>query len=795
MLMEASGAADPAEFRRTEMYRRCVEMGIIPRDENDLAARDRGGASGRQAPPAQSSPAAGGLSLILQIEGMWCPACAWVIEEMLHRQGGVLKAACNFSTDRVRVDYDPVRTSPGRIQEAVKRIGYDSTLPDDASAKGRQKTEFVRFAVSAFLTMNVMMLSFALYSGFFTELPADEIAKLSWPLFLLATIVLFYGGWNIFQRAVRAVPSGAFGMETLVGAGAASAYLYSVFNAASGSLHLYFDTASMLITLVLLGKLLERRAKDRVQEDLNTVFSLKPAKVRICSDGRPRGRYLPADLLAEGDRFRVEAAEVAAADGRVLEGVATVDESSITGEPTGVQKRSGDRVVSGSRVLEGNLLIRAEAVGSDSVLGQMVRIMEAAVADKTPLETRTDRILRVLVPVVLLLAAATAAGCLIGGAAAETAVIRAVTVMVISCPCALGIAIPLARVAGISLAARRGILVTDFSVFEEAEVVDTVVFDKTGTLTEGRWSLLDVLVLDGWTETGLLALAAGSEAGSDHPVGLEILRQTAARQIDAEPVADHRIHPRGVSAVWRGRSVRIGALDFARPAGGFPALCEKGASTVDSLRSLVYMTVGDRPAGVLIFGDRIREGSRFAVRRLTDKGYSLRIVSGDGVNTTAAVAESLGITQASGAMTPAQKAELIRCLRHEGHRVAMVGDGVNDAPALATADLGVAVHAGGALGAEAAQVTLMQSDPAQMETFLGLAGRVNRKIHQNLAFTFLYNVIAIPVAMSGLLSPLVAVTAMLCSSLSVIGNTLLMIRGAGRETSDTEASGAGQKRT
>jgi cation transport ATPase len=302
------------------------------------------------------------------------------------------------------------------------------------------------------------------------------------------------------------------------------------------------------------------------------------------------------------------------------------------------------------------------------------------------------------------------------------------------------------------------------------------VFDKTGTLTTGRWELREILPLDGRTETELLALAAGLEADSEHMAGREIVRQAQKRGIAPAPVAVLKQDAQGVSGKLNEEAVSIGSRAFVDPGGGFPQLPEKSASTVDSLRSMVYMTVGGRPAGVLVFGDRIRDASAAVIRQLAADGYRLSVVSGDGAVTTSATAEHLGVADASGDMTPAGKAGHVQELRRSGYRVAMVGDGVNDAPALASADLGVAVHGGGAIGAEAAQVTLMQSDLWQLMDFFALAGRVNRKIHQNLAFSFLYNTIAIPVAMAGLLSPLVAVTAMLCSSLSVIGNTLWLIK-------------------
>jgi heavy metal translocating P-type ATPase len=480
-----------------------------------------------------------------------------------------------------------------------------------------------------------------------------------------------------------------------------------------------------------------------------------------------------------GSTFRVQEGERVAADGRILEGAGAVDESSITGESTAVNKRVGERIASGSRVLEGDFRVRAEAVGNESVLGRMIQIMESALAEKTPLEARTDRALQVLVPLILALAAATGLACLLTGKPVETAVIRTVTVLVIACPCALGIAIPLTRVAGISLAGRRGILVQEFSAFEEAEAVDAIVFDKTGTLTQGRWTLLETVPLAEEPEKTLLALAAGLEAGAEHPIAFEIRRHARRRGISAAAVNGIRAEENGICGRHRSRTIRIGSRQYVDPEGGGAAQLKKAVEAIDSTRSMVYMTVGGRPAGVFVFGDRIRKGSFPAVRRLLDAGYRLSVVSGDGAGTTAAVAAAVGIEDARGGASPADKADWVKTLRKKGHRVAMVGDGINDAAALASSDLGIAVHAGGALGAATAHATLMQSDPMQVVTLLTLSRRVNRKIHQNLVFSFLYNAISIPVAMSGLLTPLVAVTAMLCSSLTVIGNTLILIRNPG----------------
>jgi Cu2+-exporting ATPase/Cu+-exporting ATPase len=374
--------------------------------------------------------------------------------------------------------------------------------------------------------MNVMMLSFALYSGFFTEFSPETIQKLSWPTFVLASVVLLYGGRNIYRRAWAGIFSAAFSMETLITVGSFSAYFYSIYGLLSGSIHLYFDTASMLITLVLLGKLLERRAKAEVQEDLANFFSLRPSKAKICSEQYPRGRYVAAKHLRQGDIFRVEESEVLAADG------------FITFE------------------------IRAEGVGEDSVVGQMIAIMEKALGEKTPFEGKTERALQWFVPVIIALGVGTGFVCLLSGLTFDQAMIRAVTVMVISCPCTLGIAIPMARVAGISLAGRKGILVRDFISFEQADRVDAFVLDKTGTVTKGQWSLREIIALDSLSGAELLALAAALETESDHLIAAEITREAARRQVQPLSVEGVEVSENGISGTFDDEKVRIGSREF-----------------------------------------------------------------------------------------------------------------------------------------------------------------------------------------------------------------------------------------
>ena len=778
MLMEASNSPDPESFRHTELFMKCREIGIIPRSEAELAER------AQELPPVTLPPSQrqdlsapqdeNTLSLTLKVGQMWCPACAWVIEETLMRRSGITSAACNFATDRVRCDYNPRITSPQKIIDWVNDLGYEASLPGEGREAKDRKRELIRFVVSALLTMNVMMLSFALYSGFFTELSRDNVYKLSWPIFIMASVILFYGGRNIYRRAWAGISSAAFSMETLITVGSLSAYFYSIYGLLSASIHLYFDTSSMLITLVLLGKLLERRAKDEVQEDLANFFSLRPTKVRICSEVYPEGRYLDSKHLRKGDTFKVEANEILPADGLILGGEGCVDESSLTGEPLPIGKKPGDRIKSGSRVIQGIFTIRAEGVGEDSIVGQMIAIMEKSLGKMTPLEAKTDRALQWFVPVILALAAGTGLFCLLVGLTVHEALIRAVTVTVISCPCTLGIAIPMARVAGISLAGRQGILVRDFSSFEQSGRVDFFVLDKTGTVTKGHWSLLRIVPLGPLSDRELLGLAASLEKESDHPIAAEIVREAARQRAELVHLQEVEFFENGISAVLEGDKVKIGSR-------GFLADEIKGSSQLSLLEnnpehSLVFLGSAHKLCGVFIFGDEIKPTSTQAVKTLQESGYRVSLISGDDSLTTKTIGAELGIGEALGGRLPQEKASYISALQQEGRRVAMVGDGINNAPALVQADLAIAVHSGSHLGKEVADLTLMRGDPWQICDFLDLAKKVRGKVHQNLGCSFIYNLVSIPVAMSGLLNPLIAVSAMLLSSLSVIGNTLLLLK-------------------
>ena len=776
MLLESADVKDPARFRESDLFRQCVAAGVIPASEADLE-RLHASAAPSPAQPETDIPdsiPSDTLPLDLRVDGMWCPACAWVIETALSRVDGVAQATCHFTTDRLRCHYEPARTDPAQIRQTIVHLGYpvhDADAGDTGQLTLRR--ELIRLVITGLFSVNVMMLSWALYAGFFTDLTEDAVFKISLPIVLMASVAFVYGGGPMLRKAWFGMVHLAPGMETLVGLAAGCAYVYSFYNWLSGSIHLYFDTACMLITLVLLGKLLEQQARNRVRRDLDAFFALQPGKVRMVTHAWPSGRWVAIDQLVLGDRFAVEPGEIVPADGRVVSGRASIDESALTGEARPKDVKAGDSVKSGTRIIHGQVTAVADATGEDTVLGQMIGIMARGLEQKSSFEARTDRMLRGFVPLIVILAVGTGLVWMAAGVSLNQALVRAVTVMVISCPCALGVAIPMARLAGVSMAGRKGILVREIEAFERAGAVDSIVFDKTGTLTHGRWEVADVVVSPGLDLPTVIGWAAGLEHTADHEIARAITAYATRHDVPASAVTDIRIHPNGITGRVGDRLLRIGSRAFVQDETGAAPdpICE----TNHTPTSCIFLEVDGRQAATIYFGDMIRSAVPALIQTLKDRNKKVAIISGDDAHATRKVAQSVGIRAARGNLLPAAKAEYIDMLVQSGHRPAMVGDGINDAAAMARAHLSVAVHSGQALAAEAAHLTLMRGDPAQLLTVLDLSRQVNRKVTQNLWCAWVYNLIGIPVAMSGLLTPLLAATAMLFSSLTVIGNTLLMV--------------------
>ncbi|MBU2646726.1 cation-translocating P-type ATPase [bacterium] len=785
MLMESDQFKNETDFTQTDLYKRCVAAGIIPDTSRiqpesstpGMTATDAGTSSQRaySPEPAEKVPDET-LTCSFTVGNMWCPACAWIVEDALRKTKGVVQASCNFSSDRGKVLYDPVKTKPDTLLKVVENLGY-SASPLEQSQK-RSIREFVRLAVTLFLTMNIMMFSWSIYSGFFWKLSGESVQLLSWPVLIMATVVLVYGGYPIFSRALAGIRAGAPGMETLIATGSLTTYVASLFNVVAGSLHLYFDASAMLILLILIGKRLEQSARDRISAGLADFFSLAPEKVKLCSDQFPNGRYVSVKQLSREDIFLAEQGEILAADGTIVDGAAIIDESSITGEVKPVKGKIYDGVKSGSRIISGKIRVKATQVGSDSVLGKMMAIMENSLSGKTQKTARFEGLLKYFVPTVISLAVLTFLAGFLSGLSNADAFNRAISVLVISCPCALGIAIPLALVAGVSIAGKSGILVRNFEAFEKIETLDCIVFDKTGTLTTGKMQLLEIRTASHFSRDQVLGLASALEAESDHYIAHTLKTHALDNGILPLPVGKIRHYETGIAGEFDGSTIRLGSRDFAgieTTAPMNPADLNAGERQVVTE---IFLTVNGTLVATIIFGDTIRSGVRKLIAHLRQMRHIVFLLSGDASAATHAAALSAGIDreQSHGGVLPHEKAAFIRQLQQTGKTVAMVGDGVNDAPAMAESDLAVAVHSGLNPGDGVAAITLMQEDPVQLLNFLHLARLVNRTVKQNLVGALVYNLIGIPVAASGMLNPIIAVTAMLFSSLSVTFNTLFLVR-------------------
>jgi len=765
------------DFRETELYRKCVAAGFIAQagKAEPIAAEASG--------PASPEIAGQGLEMSLKIEGMWCTACSWLVQEILRRLPGMLTAEVFFFSDQARVRYLPHRITPQEIFERLSRFGYRAQ-PVDAEPDLGQPESWFRLGVATILTLNVMMISLALYGGFYQNLEVMGITSLSLPLFFLATPVVFYSGWPILLRGWHGLSLGRPSMDTLIATGSLAAYGYSVARMQTGSLHLYFDTAAMLITLVLIGREVEGRVRRRINLRAYELFELAGAKARRLFEGREQ--WVAASAVKCGDRVVVKAGERVPVDGRVVDCQATVDESMLTGESRPVAKAVDDDVLAGTLLLDGEVELCATRVGAASSLGQMIELIRDALAGKNPVEQFTDRLTHWFVPLIFCLAAVTFFGLRFTGGAAESALLRALTVLVIACPCALGIATPLAKVAVVSAGRSRGILIRDPTAFEQAYRLDTMVFDKTGTVTRGSFTLLEVYAPD-HSEADVLRRAAAVESGAEHFLAREIGRQAERR--GGEPLVADTLQNHaglGVSGRVAGDQTAVGSRRFMGELGlPIPAsISERAAAAEEQGMSVVFAAWLGEVRALMTFGDSIREGARQLIDALTAKGIEVWLVSGDSQATTAAVAGRLGVTRFAGQAKPEDKVAIIHRLQAEGRQVGMIGDGINDAAALALANVGFAMGSNPArLMEEASDVTLFGSSPERLLSVLTLSARLATAIRQNLTLAFLYNGIGMPLAMLGLLNPLLAVFAMFASSLTVIGNTLRVVRLVDRELS------------
>jgi len=718
--------------------------------------------------------------VVLKIEGMTCASCVSRVEKALARVPGVADVSVNLASEEARLHRRPGSAAPAELVAAVEAAGYgakpkQAVVPADEQieATAAARRDWIVFGVSAMLTLPLLLPMAATAFGREWALPG----LVQW---VLATPVQFWAGARFYRHGWKAARAASGNMDLLVALGTSAAYGLSLYEllAHGGAVHLYFEASAAVITLVSLGRVLESRAKRSTTRALRALMALWPERARIERAGGEVEVAVAA--LRPGDILVIRPGERVAADGVVIDGTSAADEALVTGESLPVPKAPGDPVIGGSLNADGRLRVRVGAAGSDTTLAKIIALVEAAQASKAPVQRLVDRVSAVFVPVVLALSLATLIGWLVAGAGAEAAIIAAVSVLVIACPCALGLATPTAIMVSTGVAARAGVLVKDAAALEAANTIDAVIFDKTGTLTLGRPALEAVLPVAG-DEEELLSLVGSAQQGSEHPIGRAVLDGASRRGVALLPLGDfHAVPGKGVDAVIGGRRILAGSrrflLEHQVPLAALDALAAGPAAQGLGLVYAAEFGTVPRPLGVLAIGDRLRPGAAEAVAVLRRGGIAIALITGDAEPVARSVAAQLGIDDVRAGLLPADKAAEVARLRARGHRVAMVGDGINDAPALASADLGIALASGADVAAAASGMTLMRTEPMLVPAALDLAHRTVAKIRENLFWAFAYNVVGIPLAALGLLSPMVAGAAMAFSSVSVVANSLLLRR-------------------
>ncbi|MGK2899370.1 MAG: heavy metal translocating P-type ATPase [Burkholderiaceae bacterium] len=734
--------------------------------------------------------------VVLRIDGMTCASCVGRVERALLKVPGVRGASVNLATEQAEVLGEAGGANTEALVQAVVDAGYEArALSSAAPEPAPPPASAWPVVVAALLSAPLLLPMLA------APLVADPHA---WMLdgrvqLLLATPVQFWLGARFYRAGWKALHAGSANMDVLVALGTSAAYGLSLVQLLRGGAmgHLYFESAAVVITLVLLGKWLEARAKRQTTDAIRALNALRPATARVRRDGVER--EVPSAELAVGDLIVVRPGERLPADGVVLEGATHVDESLLTGESRPLAKHIGDPVTGGAINAEGLLLVRATAVGAESALARIVRLVESAQAGKAPIQRLVDQVSAVFVPVVLGLALVTWLGWGLASGDWSAGLINAVAVLVIACPCALGLATPAAIMVGTGAAARLGILIKDAQALELAHALRTVAFDKTGTLTEGRPTLVAAVPAagSGLTREALIALAAGLQAGSEHPLARAVLDAVGAPVAAAQEL--RALPGRGLAGRVGERSLQLGSARLMQELGIDAAALDAQALPLQaegrtvSWLAQVEAGNGARLLGLLAFGDAIKPGAAHALAGLKRLGLRTLMVSGDSRVSAAAVGRALGIDDVRAEVLPGDKAAVVEALKAQGP-VAMVGDGINDAPALAAADVGIAMAgaqdgqtAGSDVAMQAAGITLLRGDLALVARAIGISRATHAKIRQNLFWAMAYNVIGIPLAMLGLLSPVVAGAAMALSSVSVVSNALLLGRAI-RRADRTEAA-------
>ena len=713
----------------------------------------------------------------LPITGMTCANCAQNIERALRKLDGVLQANVNLASEKASVEYLPSLINLEALKRAVEDAGYgvieleEEIGAEDVEARAREQ-EIRRqrrlLIIGLIFTVPTFLLSMATDLGL---LP--DFAFRKYILLLLATPVQFYVGWQFYRGTYKSLKQWSAGMDTLIAMGSSAAYFYSLAATLLIEGHVYYETAAMIITLIVLGKYVEARAKGRTSESIKRLMGLRARTARVIRDGEEVD--LPVEAVQVGDLIIVRPGEKISVDGVVVEGRSAVDESMITGESLPVAKETGDEVIGATINKTGSFKFRATKVGKDTVLAQIIRLVEEAQGSKAPVQRLADKVAGVFVPSVISIALLTfLAWFLLGGAGLDRALINMVAVLVIACPCALGLATPTAVMVGTGKGAERGILIKSGESLERAGTLDTVVLDKTGTITQGQPQVTDVVSDGALAEEEVLRLAASAERGSEHPLGEAIVEAAEGRGLPLEEAQEFEaLAGQGIRVLLNGHKALLGnrrlmkenEIDLSQVGHEVERLQAEGKTTM-------ILALDSRVEGIIAVADTVKDGSQEAVARLHAMGLEVVMLSGDNERTAQAIANQVGIDRVLAEVLPEDKAQEVRKLQEEGHVVAMVGDGINDAPALAQADIGIAIGTGTDVAIEVGDIVLIRGDLRSVPEAILLSRKTMRTIKGNLFWAFAYNTAGIPIAAAGILLPWMAAAAMAFSSIFVVSNSL-----------------------
>ncbi|WP_026962578.1 heavy metal translocating P-type ATPase [Alicyclobacillus herbarius] len=708
------------------------------------------------------------------IEGMTCAACAARIEKVVGRLDAVKSVHVNLASEKAHISFVPGVIQETDLIRTIEKAGYGAKLASKTAVEEerRRKQEvyrrdFIKFWVSVVLTAPLVIQMFIMLFGGMAFMP-------NWVSWLLATPVQFYIGWRFYKGAYHSLRGGAANMDVLVALGTSAAYVYSAIRTLQGHPDVYFDSSATVVTLIFMGKLLEARAKAKSSSAIESLAKLGAKVAHVLRDGKEID--VPVEELRVGDMVRVRPGEKVPSDGIIKEGNTAIDESFLTGEPLPVTKSPGDAVVGASVNQTNTFTMEITKVGSDTALAQVIRLVDQAQGSKAPVQRLADKISGIFVPIVLGIAALTLIlwGIFTGW---SHGLIAAVAVLVIACPCSLGLATPTAIMVGTGLGAESGILIKGGEYLELAHKVSAVIFDKTGTLTSGKPRVTDVWTMEGVTNQDLLTAASALEAQSEHPLGAAIIKYSQDQGVVIPSATDVRAVPgQGIEGRVDGRTVRIGNRRWLTEMGltEFP---DKPLTQFENAgKTAVMVASGEQLLGIIAMADTIKPDARDTVRRLKNMGIKVWMITGDNERTASAVAAEVGIENVMAGVLPGDKATKVNELRKHGRIVAMVGDGINDAPALAAADIGIAMGTGADVTLEAADIALMHGSTHGVVDAIQLSKATMRKIRQNLFWAFFYNVLGIPLAAFGILSPIIAGAAMAFSSVSVVSNSLLLRR-------------------